>query len=421
MVVSNKIMRIGRTLPPAAAPIPLIDIIRALPDCFYHNSQDNNFKQEIKRDFNIKHCFLLSSGKAALTIILLALKKKYPDRNQVIIPAFTCYSVPAAIKRAGLQISLCDLAPSSLNFDKGMLRRIIAEDKQKTKILCILPTHLFGCPANIDGIRTIVGPELPIIEDAAQAMGETVNSKKLGTLGDIGFFSLGRGKALSTTEGGVIVTDRDDLANIVKQLTVSLTEYDEPGNLLEVLKTILTTILQNPSLFWLPKALPFLKLGETLYEPDFSLSQLTAFHTALAKNWQKRLGRHQRARNRNVTYWQKVLPEIFIQPCCLTDINMIRLPILVQTREQKDCILRESERHGLGMMAAYPTPINRIPELANEFVGQTYAQAEISCSCILTIPVHEYVRNKDNERIYSLLTDFMEDLFSRVPLSEQFL
>lgn len=408
-------MRIRRTLPPAASPIPLIDIIRALPACFRHNSQDDQFKQEIKQEFNTKHCFLLSSGKAALTIILLALKKKYPDRDQVIIPAFTCYSVPAAIKRAGLQIILCDLAFSSLNFDKGMLKRIIAEDKQKTRILCILPTHLFGCPADITEIKTIIGPEIPIIEDAAQAMSGTVNNKKIGTLGDIGFFSLGRGKALSTMEGGIIVTDGDDLAIIIKSLTASLTENDESDIFKEVLKTILTTILQNPSLFWLPKALPFLKLGETLYEPDFSLSQLTTFHKALSKNWQKRLGHHQRARNRNITFWQNKLPEVFIQLCCLTDINIIRLPILVQTREQKDCILRVSERHGLGMMGAYPTPLNKIPELANEFAGQTYPQAEKLCHRLLTIPVHEYVKDKDNERIYSLLTSFIDSLFTHVP------
>jgi len=123
-------MRIGRTLPPAASPIPLIDILRAFPACLHPNSPVSRFEREIRQEFDSKYCFLLSSGKAALTIILLALKKIYPDRSQVVIPAFTCYSVPAAVKRAGLKIRLCDLAPSSLDLDQQQLKKIIAKDKQ---------------------------------------------------------------------------------------------------------------------------------------------------------------------------------------------------------------------------------------------------------------------------------------------------
>jgi len=285
-------VRIGRTLPPAAAPIPLVDIFRALPACLRPGALDGRFAQEVTREYGSKYCFLLSSGKAALTLILLALKKTYPGRDQVVLPAFTCYTVPAAVKRAGLQVRLCDLAPSSLDFDKEQLQTIIAADKQKKKILCVLVTHLFGCPADFTGIRTGIGPEIPIIEDAAQAMGEALDNKKLGTFGDIGFFSLGRGKALSTMEGGIIVTDRDDLANIIKSLIVPLTGYSAPDSLSLAVKTVMASILQHPSLFWLPKALPFLRLGDTLYEPDFTLCRLSSFHLNLARNWLNRLERH---------------------------------------------------------------------------------------------------------------------------------
>ena len=131
-------MRFGRTLPPAASPIPRIDIFRALPACLRPGATDGHLTQEIMREYGSKYCFLLSSGKAALTLSLLALKKIYPERDQVVIPAFTCYSVPAAVKRAGLQIRLCDLAPSSLDFDKEQLQGIIAEDKQEKKFSAFL-------------------------------------------------------------------------------------------------------------------------------------------------------------------------------------------------------------------------------------------------------------------------------------------
>ena len=398
-------MRIGRTLPPAASPIPLSDIFRALPACLRPDALDNQFAHEITQEYGSKYCFLLSSGKAALTLSLLALQKIYPGRDQVVLPAFTCYSVPAAVKRAGLQVRLCDLAPSSLDFDQGQLKDIIAEDKQKKRILCVLATHLFGCPADFTGIRTILGSETPIIEDAAQAMGETLNNGKLGTLGEIGFFSLGRGKALSTMEGGIIVTDRDDLAEIIRSLIVPLTGYSVPDILKLAFKTVVTTILQYPWLFWLPKALPFLRLGETMYEPDFSLRRLSFFHVKLARNWLNRLERHRRARKKNINYWQKRLPAAFSHVCRKTDISMIRLPILAQTREQRDRILKQSEQQGSGIMPAYPTTINMVPELVDEFSGQYYPQAEEVCNRLLTIPVHEYVQDRDNKRIRSLLND----------------
>jgi dTDP-4-amino-4,6-dideoxygalactose transaminase len=397
------IMRIGRTLPPAASPIPIIDIIRALPASLRPNSCSHRFEREIQQEFTRKHCWFLSSGKAALTLILLALKEIYPDRDQVILPAFTCYSVPAAVKRAGLQIKLCDLAVSSFNFDKEKLRKIISEDKKNKRILCVIPTHLFGCPEDVTGVRAIIGPEIPIVEDAAQAMGETLNTDKLGTLGDIGFFSLGRGKALSTMEGGIIVTDRDDLAESIKSLSSSLSGNNVSNILKSVLKTVLTTIFQNPSMFWLPKALPLLKLGETLYEPDFPMRQMSAFHLELARNWQTRLQRHQRARQRNIIYWQNTLPDKFSQVCRKTDTSMIRLPVLCKNMEQRDSILKQSEEQGLGLMLAYPTSINKIDELADEFLDQECPAAEGICNRLLTIPVHEYVSAKDNEQICSLL------------------
>lgn len=195
-------IRLGRTLPPAAAPIPLSVVLQALPSCFRPDSDEFRFETEIKQEFGQRYCLLVSSGKAALVLILKALQKLYPDRDEVLIPAFTCYSVPAAIKKAGLKIKLCDTGAGSLDLDKNELGKILAADNKNNKILCVLVTHLFGCPADFAGIKEIMGDKIPIVEDAAQAMGEEIDNKKIGTLGDVGFFSLGRGKSLSTMEGG---------------------------------------------------------------------------------------------------------------------------------------------------------------------------------------------------------------------------
>ncbi|PYX54276.1 MAG: aminotransferase DegT, partial [Acidobacteria bacterium] len=90
-------MRIGRTLPPAATPIDVGAIASGLCGLFRGQQELDRFELELKEYFGVRHCFLVSSGKAALTLILHALKELSPDRDEVLLPAFTCFSVPSSV------------------------------------------------------------------------------------------------------------------------------------------------------------------------------------------------------------------------------------------------------------------------------------------------------------------------------------
>lgn len=397
-------IRIGRTLPPAAAPIPLSDVFRALPACFRHEGDDFRFEEEIKRDFGQRYCLLVSSGKAALVLILQALKNLYPGRDQVLIPAFTCFSVPAAIKKAGLKIKLCDTGSGSLDFDKKQLREIIETDKKENKVLCVLVTHLFGCPADFSGIKKIVGAQIPIVEDAAQAMGQDIDDKRLGTLGDAGLFSLGRGKALSTIEGGIIVVSREELGNELVRLSSKIDRFTVSDKIKFSVKSICTTLLQQPFIFWLPKALPFLKLGKTIYEEDFSICMMSAVQMSLARNWRERLQRHQKVRRKNIKLWLESIPQKNSLVCPeKKEIAMIRFPLLAPSGTERDMICLKSKETGCGVMPTYPSTINEIPQIAAEFVGQHYPNAKKLADCLLTLPVHGYVQEGDRQKILNLL------------------
>src|SRR5882762_10453868 len=170
-------MRIGRTLPPAATPIGVREIVSGVCGIFRGRKELDRFRSELKEHFGVKHCFLVSSGKAAFTLILLTLKELFPDRDEVLIPAFTCYSVPSSVVRAGLRIRLCDLRPDSLDFDFAQLSAMLSEappsqpearlaggaressvdtrdaagsSRASTKrVLAVVPTHLFGYPADV--------------------------------------------------------------------------------------------------------------------------------------------------------------------------------------------------------------------------------------------------------------------------------
>ena len=144
-------MRIGRTLPPAAAPIGTGNLVSGFAALLGGQRELDRFQRELKEHFGVKHCFLVSSGQAAFTLILQTLRKLSPGRDEVLIPAFTCYSVPASIVRAGLRIRLCDVRPDRLDFDYAQLSAI-----PTAKVLAAVPTHLFGLPADVAGLRKLL-------------------------------------------------------------------------------------------------------------------------------------------------------------------------------------------------------------------------------------------------------------------------
>ncbi len=97
-------------MPPTAPPIKFSDLFYGVAGAFVGGKRFlRQIEGELREYFGVKHVFLLSSGKAALYLILRALHSLSPERNKVLIPAYTCFSVPSAIVKAGLGISLCDI------------------------------------------------------------------------------------------------------------------------------------------------------------------------------------------------------------------------------------------------------------------------------------------------------------------------
>jgi len=365
----------------------------------------DRFKSELKQYFGVKHCFLVSSGKAAFTLILLALHERYPHREGVVIPAFTCYSAPSSIVRAGLKVKLCDLAPDHLDFDFDALSAMLSE-APAANVLAVVPTHLFGFPADVPRVRALArDPAISIVEDAAQAMGETRAGRALGTLGDVGFFSLGRGKAFSCVEGGVILTDRDDIAGALDRLVTGLQGYGLGRSLVTMAKAAAMTLLTHPLLFWIPRSLPFLRLGETLFEPDFPMLRMSSFQAGLAARWRERVRNVRDARTRNVQRWMEILGETAMPPRKPRTPALLRLPVRIRDASRRSTLLQESARRGAGIMPAYPGPIHHITELKGAVSAGPFPVAESCAREIVTLPTHQYVAAKDIESIRRLLAN----------------
>lgn len=150
---------------------------------------------------HVEHAQLASSGTAALIIALQALHDMAPQRNAVIIPAYTCPLVALAVAQCGLSLRICDLLPESLAMDPVMLASLC-----DSSTLAILPTHLCGRISAIASALTCAkNSGAWVIEDAAQALGARIRQHSVGSKSDLTIFSLAVGKGLSIYEGGILI------------------------------------------------------------------------------------------------------------------------------------------------------------------------------------------------------------------------
>ena len=111
-------MKVQRTLPPSAAPIEWQDLLEGLLGLVHSEAAVERLQDDFRQHFGVKHVWFVSSGKAALSLILSALHG-LSGRNKVVLPGYTCFSVPSAVVRARLSVALCDVDPVSLDFDFG--------------------------------------------------------------------------------------------------------------------------------------------------------------------------------------------------------------------------------------------------------------------------------------------------------------
>jgi len=171
------------------------------------------FERTTAQYVGLEHAVAVSSCTAALHLALLALGVGRGDRVAV-----TTYSWPATanvIALVGAEPVFVDIEPSTFNMSPAALE----ETLHGTAVKAVMPVHTFGGPADMPQIVEIAGRfGVPIIEDAACALGAELNGRKAGTWGVMGCFSFHPRKAITTGEGGMIVTVDPELARKLRIL-----------------------------------------------------------------------------------------------------------------------------------------------------------------------------------------------------------
>lgn len=152
----------------------------------------------------------VSNGTSALELALAALDIGPGD--EVIVPAVTWPSPGNAILLRGAVPVVCEVLPSTFNLDPKDVARLLTP-----KTRAIIAVDQFGVPADIAGLRRVAG-DIPIVEDAACAIGSTIDGQSCGLQGDLGTFSFHPRKVVTTGEGGLVVSARGELLARLRML-----------------------------------------------------------------------------------------------------------------------------------------------------------------------------------------------------------
>lgn len=170
------------------------------------------FEQKMSANVGRKYGIAVSSGTAALEVAVQALGIQAGD--EIILPTFTIISCAMAITKLGAIPVLVDSDLSTWNMNVEEIENKITK---KTKAIMIV--HMYGLPADVEPILNLAEKyNLKIIEDAAEMHGQTYYGKPCGSFGDISTFSFYPNKHVTTGEGGMIVTDNEELAERCRSL-----------------------------------------------------------------------------------------------------------------------------------------------------------------------------------------------------------
>lgn len=346
-----------------------------------------------------------------MTLLLRSLRRLgAAHRDEVIIPSYTCYSVAAAVIKAGLRPRIVDIAPDTLDYESDELART-----DFRRVLAIVATNLYGLPNDLPALLHAARAHGAfLIDDAAQAMGASVGGRSSGTWGDAGLFSFDKGKNVSAIDGGVVIAGSGLLAGTIAE---ELAHHSSPGareSAVHLAKAVAYLVLLRPWLYGIPARMPQLGLGKTVFTTDFPLTPPDPLLAALARTMMRRLDEFTRARVSNASTLASRLSNLPFRP--VTPVRgstavYLRFPVISATPELRDSALAALRRGGAGASESYPESLADVPEvrahLANPECradGGRYVARRI-----LTLPTHPFVTRHDLDAMTATLAAIAAD------------
>ena len=385
-----------RHLPPTAAPITPSDVRHGMSPPATARSQ---FEAALTQYLGVHTCRLAASGRTALYLLLTALRQGAgdSDRQEVVMPAYTCPALAKVAIDAGLRPHFVDISPDSLAYQTAHLEASIGA--QTLAVICV---HPFGIPQAIEHIQALAQQAGAIlIEDAAQAMGARLDGKPVGTLGDFGLYSLGPGKPLSTGGGGIVCSKDRRHAPLLERAWEDLRLPSVASSAWALVRFVLCNLVFHPSGWWLGTRAGLHHVGEHEASWGYTIIGLNDSQAAVGLALLERLetvNRQRRDKAHRLIDRLGGLEFVHIPaPVERAEATYLRLPLIVDEEERRERLFHRLWEAGIGVGRMYRHALpHYYPQVADD---EIYPGAEHMAGHLLTLPTHHYLTDGDVERI----------------------
>ncbi len=207
----------------------------------------SQYEAEFARWNDSKYAFAFMAARVGLSACIYALDLQPGD--EVILPGYTCIVVPNAFKWAGVKVVYCDIELDTYGLDVAQV-----ESKITSKTRAILLHHLYGLVCrDYEAILDLAKRHgLKVIEDCAHATGTEYKGRKIGNLGDVAIYSSERTKMFNTIQGGIAVTNDEQIAERIREYC-DQAFYPDEVSIQELLHNVLLEFYQfkHPQSWWL--------------------------------------------------------------------------------------------------------------------------------------------------------------------------
>lgn len=343
----------------------------------------------LRREYSADEVLLCGSGTQALQLAIQCARDDVGRQVAVALPAFSCFDVASAAVGANGPVILYDLDPLSLSPDLESLDRALAAG---ARIVVVAP--LYGIPVDWDAIEDLassVGAML--IEDAAQGHGAAHRRRPVGSLGEISTVSFGRGKGWTGGSGGAVLFRRG------RRSPSALGASGSAANLRTAAVLAAQWGLGRPSLYGIPRAIPGLELGETVYHPPREPTSISRAAAAALLAAREAAANEAERRRENVLALragiagQPALREIESRA---TGSIAGHLRFAVLAAEGLGGFGDPKGVRRLGVAASYPRQLGELPALAPLLVGDSRMPgAARLVHELVTLPVHSRESSRD--------------------------
>lgn len=366
-------------LPPAEAKLSMKSLARSLLPARL------DFSSKLAGYLGVEDCILANSARALLYLVFRSLKTKKAGQHQILLPGYTCYSLPAAAVKAGFKVSLYDLDPYTFEPDLDDV-----QNKISSHTLAVVVQNLLGTGPDMQLLSRICqGQGACLVLDSAQSLVAWQQKNPEKAEADYTVYSFGRGKPLPLGQGGALVAARvDSLQQIAREAEWAAVPRGQ------CLMPLALHVLATPWLYWCMEKLP-LGLGRTIFDPGFKVGAMSLAPQRLGWSALDDLELLNAHRNDISGIYSKQLASESGLVADNGSLPRIRYPILVQKPESWERLA------AYGVRRLYPKALCDLKALQPDLAQGSSCNlgAREIAQKLLTLPTHVGVSRKTALRI----------------------